>query len=304
MNLAGELVVTNARFDQLADEMRLLFRSGGSIEAGSALAKSLLRAMSQHEDAEATENIEDSFAADRITGIIGNDGGSEEGAALRRGWMERGRRVSGQVSETVDQLARLSRNIQQAVLETRMIPIGPLFNRFRRTVRDIALKQGKPVRLELEGEMTELDKRMVDELGDPMVHLIRNALDHGIESADARAHSGKALEGLIKLRAYHQSNHVVIEISDDGAGIDAARVRARALERGLATESEFANDARPGSLRLHLARPDSARRRKSATFLGAASEWTSYGTALRRLGALWNSTANRVWAARYRFVFL
>lgn len=239
MNLAGELVVTNARFDQLADEMRLLFRSGGSIEAGSALAKSLLRAMSQHEDAEETESIEDSFGADRITGIIGNDGGSEEGAALRRGWMERGRRVSGQVSETVDQLARLSRNIQQAVLETRMIPIGPLFNRFRRTVRDIALKQGKPVRLELEGEMTELDKRMVDELGDPMVHLIRNALDHGIESADARAHSGKALEGLIKLRAYHQSNHVVIEISDDGAGIDAARVRARALERGLATESEL-----------------------------------------------------------------
>ena len=184
-------------------------------------------------------DVENAFGADRITGILGNDGGSEEGAALRRGWMERGRRVAGQVSETVDQLARLSRHIQQAVLETRMIPIGPLFNRFRRTVRDIAVKQGKPVRLELEGEMTELDKRMVDELGDPMVHLIRNALDHGIESAESRSRSGKALEGLIKLRAYHQSNHVVIEISDDGAGIDAAKVRARAFERGLGTESEL-----------------------------------------------------------------
>ena len=97
--------------------------------------------------AEEDEEIQETFGADRITGIVGNDGGSEEGAALRRGWMERGRRVSGQVSETVDQLARLSRNIQQAVLETRMIPIGPLFNRFRRTVRDIAVKQGKPVSL-------------------------------------------------------------------------------------------------------------------------------------------------------------
>lgn len=239
MNLAGELVVTNARFDQLADEMRLLFRSGGSIEAGSPLAESLLRAMSPAGNGEEIEDIQQHFGAERITGIVGNDGGSEEGAALRRGWMERGRRVSGQVSETVDQLARLSRNIQQAVLETRMIPIGPLFNRFRRTVRDIAVKQGKPVRLELEGEMTELDKRMVDELGDPMVHLIRNALDHGIEAAETRQRSGKSLEGLIKLRAYHQSNHVVIEISDDGAGIDAARVRSRALERGLATESEL-----------------------------------------------------------------
>jgi two-component system chemotaxis sensor kinase CheA len=237
MNLAGELVVTNARFDQLADEMRLLFRSGGSIDAGSPLAESLLRAMSQHDPG--TADIQDAFSGNRITGIIGNDGGSAEGAALRRGWMERGRRVAGQVSETVDQLARLSRNIQQAVLETRMIPVGPMFNRFRRTVRDIAIKQGKQVVLELEGEMTELDKRMVDELGDPMIHLIRNALDHGIESTETRVLNGKPPQGLMRLRASHQSNHVVIEITDDGAGIDATKVRARALERGLATESEL-----------------------------------------------------------------
>ena len=223
MNLAGELVVTNARFDQLADEMRLLFRSGGSIEAGSPLAESLLRAMAHHGDTHASEDVQGGFAGERITGIIGNDGGSEEGAALRRGWMERGRRVTGQVSETVDQLARLSRSIQQAVLETRMVPIGPMFNRFRRTVRDIAMKQHKQVSLDLEGEMTELDKRMVDELGDPMVHLIRNSLDHGIESTDVRLRRGKPAEGLIQLRAYHQSNHVVIEIEDDGAGIDAAK---------------------------------------------------------------------------------
>jgi two-component system chemotaxis sensor kinase CheA len=240
MNLAGELVVTNARFDQLADEMRLLFRSGGSIEAGSPLAESLLRAMARYGGTvEGMESVQDAFAGKRITGIVGDDGGSQEGAALRRGWMERGRRVASQVSETVDQLARLSRSIQQAVLETRMVPIGPMFNRFRRTVRDIAMKQNKDVLLELDGEMTELDKRMVDELGDPMIHLIRNAVDHGIEPAAVRVRSGKPPEGLIRLRAYHQSNHVVIEIQDDGAGIDVAKVRVRALQRGLASEAEL-----------------------------------------------------------------
>ena len=241
MNLAGELVVTNARFDQLADEMRLLFRSGGSIEAGSPLAESLLRAMNQF----GSESPTDEASADPprqasvISGMVGTDGGSEEGAALRRGWMDRGRRVAGQVSETVDQLARLSRSIQQAVLETRMVPIGPMFNRFRRTVRDISMKQKKQVGLALEGEMTELDKRMVDELGDPMIHLIRNALDHGIESPEDRVRAGKSPDGLVRLRAYHQSNHVVIEIEDDGAGIDPDKVRRRALDRGLATESEL-----------------------------------------------------------------
>jgi two-component system chemotaxis sensor kinase CheA len=239
MNLAGELVVTNARFDQLADEMRLLFRSGGSIDAGSPLAESLLRALSRYHGNPDANDLQDAITANRGSGIIGNDGGSAEGAALRRGWIDRGRRVASQVSETVDQLARLSRNIQQAVLETRMIPVGPMFNRFRRTVRDIALKQGKQVVLELEGEMTELDKRMVDELGDPMIHLIRNALDHGIESTETRLKNGKPAQGLMRLRASHQSNHVVIEITDDGAGIDAEKVRARAFERGLATENEL-----------------------------------------------------------------
>ncbi len=239
MNLAGELVVTNARFDQLADEMRLLFRSGGSIDAGSPLAESLLSALARNGSVDGFDDGTDTFAGDRITGIVGNDGGSEEGAALRRGWMDRGRRMAGQVSETVDQLARLSRGIQQAVLETRMVPIGPMFNRFRRTVRDIAIKQNKRVTIEVEGEMTELDKRMVDELGDPMVHLIRNAVDHGIESSEQRSRIGKPHEGLVRLRAYHQSNHVVIEIQDDGAGIDAEKVRLRALERGLASQAEL-----------------------------------------------------------------
>jgi two-component system chemotaxis sensor kinase CheA len=220
MNLAGELAVTNARFAQLADEMRLLFRAGGSIDAGSPLAESILQILSR---------------GSTSTGLVFGGDGVDEEQAYRRGWMERGRRVASQVGETVDQLARLSRSLQHAVLETRMVPVGPLFTRFRRIVRDLSLKQGKQVRLELEGENTELDKRMVDELGDPMVHLIRNALDHGIESPAKRSATGKPEEGVIRLRAFHQSNNVVIEISDDGNGIDAAKIRTRAAERGLAT---------------------------------------------------------------------
>ncbi len=226
MNLAGELAVTNARFAQLADEMRMLFRAGGSIEAGSPLADSLMMMLGES----------DTHSSSFHSGLplIGGDGGDDDNA-YRRGWMERGRRVASNVSETVDQLARLSKSLQHAVLETRMVPVGPLFGRFRRIVRDLSLRQGKQVRLELEGESTELDKRMVDELGDPMVHLLRNSLDHGIEDPARRRARGKAPEGVIRLRAFHQSNNVVIEISDDGAGIDAGKIRERALERGLAT---------------------------------------------------------------------
>ncbi len=223
MNLAGELAVTNARFAQLADEMRLLFRAGGSIESGSPLAHSLMAMLDDGDDSRFADSM-----------VMGRDGGDDD-SSYRRGWMERGRRVASNVSETVDQLARLSKSLQHAVLETRMVPVGPLFGRFRRIVRDLSLRQGKQVRLELEGESTELDKRMVDELGDPMVHLIRNSLDHGIESPEKRIASGKSAEGVIRLRAFHQSNNVVIEIRDDGAGIDASKIRKRAFERGLAT---------------------------------------------------------------------
>ncbi len=227
MNLAGELAVTNARFAQLADEMRLLFRAGGSIEAGSPLADSLMMMLGETDTNPANANHSG-------LPMIGGDGGDDDNS-YRRGWMERGRRVASNVSETVDQLARLSKSLQHAVLETRMVPVGPLFGRFRRIVRDLSMRQGKQVRLELEGESTELDKRMVDELGDPMVHLIRNSLDHGVESPEKRLARGKPAEGVIRLRAFHQSNNVVIEISDDGAGVDATRIRQRALERGLAT---------------------------------------------------------------------
>jgi two-component system chemotaxis sensor kinase CheA len=94
---------------------------------------------------------------------------------------ENGRHCIGQLSEAIDQLSRVSHSLQRGVLDTRMVPVGPLFNRFKRVVRDLSQQRGKKVHLVLRGETTELDKRMIDELGDPLVHLVRNAIDHGLE---------------------------------------------------------------------------------------------------------------------------
>jgi two-component system chemotaxis sensor kinase CheA len=116
-----------------------------------------------------------------------------------------------------------------------MVPVAPLFNRFKRVVRDIALELGTKVRLELRGEKTELDKRMIDQLGDPLVHLVRNAIDHGIEPADVRARRGKPETGTIALEAAHSGNNVYITVRDDGGGLNAEKIRQRIVERGLAT---------------------------------------------------------------------
>jgi two-component system, chemotaxis family, sensor kinase CheA len=135
--------------------------------------------------------------------------------------------------EAVGAMERNTRELHERVMAVRMLPVGSLFQRYARTVYDIAQSTGKKIRLEIDGEETEIDKSMLEQLGDPLTHLIRNAADHGIESREQRAAAGKAEEGVIHLRAFHHSGKVVIEVSDDGAGIDQARVYAKAVERGL-----------------------------------------------------------------------
>lgn len=154
-------------------------------------------------------------------------------------WQE-GQRRYGELVESVDQLTRVVDSLQRGVLGTRMVPIGPLFGRFRRSVRDIAHELGKQVTLELVGEQTELDKRMIDELGDPLVHLVRNAVDHGIEPAEVRVARGKPGVAILRLEASHRGNEVVIAIVDDGGGIDVGRIRERAVARGLVTAERAA----------------------------------------------------------------
>jgi two-component system, chemotaxis family, sensor kinase CheA len=135
--------------------------------------------------------------------------------------------------EAVAAMERNTRELHERVMAVRMMPVGSLFQRYQRTVYDIAHTTGKQIRLEISGEETEIDKSMLEQLGDPLTHLIRNAADHGIELAGTRLEAGKTEEGVIHLRAFHRSGRVVIEVSDDGAGIDQARVYAKAVERGL-----------------------------------------------------------------------
>ena len=135
--------------------------------------------------------------------------------------------------ESVAAMERNTRELHERVMAIRMLPVGTLFQRYVRVVYDIAHATGKQIELVVLGGETEIDKSMLELLGDPLTHLIRNAADHGIETAAARTAAGKPAKGTIHLRAFHRSGRIVIEVADDGAGIDPARVRAKAVERGL-----------------------------------------------------------------------
>ncbi|MFY9399556.1 MAG: chemotaxis protein CheA [Desulfomonilia bacterium] len=134
------------------------------------------------------------------------------------------------VSEEVE---RLAAELRDNAMGIRMLPIGTTFARFKRLVRDLSTELGKEVNFTTSGEETELDKTVIDRLGDPLVHLIRNSIDHGIESPEERRAAGKPVEGTIRLRAEHSGAHVLISVSDDGAGLDTEAIRAKAIEKGL-----------------------------------------------------------------------
>jgi len=135
--------------------------------------------------------------------------------------------------ESVAAMERNTRELHERVMGIRMLPVGTLFQRYARSVYDIAQATGKQIALATSGEETEIDKSMLEMLGDPLTHLIRNAADHGIEPPEARTAAGKPAEGTIRLRAFHRAGRVVLEVEDDGAGIDPERVRRKAVERGL-----------------------------------------------------------------------
>ena len=140
--------------------------------------------------------------------------------------------------EAVHQLDRVSDGIQKCVMDTRMVPIGPLFARFKRVIRDISRTNGKEIRLVIRGENTELDKRMIDELGDPLIHIVRNSADHGIELPEVRVAAGKPAEGTVTLDAMHRGNSIVIQIKDDGKGLDSSKIRAKAVQKGMMSQTE------------------------------------------------------------------
>jgi len=140
------------------------------------------------------------------------------------------------------QLARHTRELQESVMGIRMLPIASVFNRFPRMVRDISQKLGKQVKLELVGEQTELDKTVLEKIGDPMVHLVRNAIDHGLETPDKRRAAGKGDTGTLTLAASHRGGNIVVEVSDDGAGLNRDAIVAKAVQRGLIANGEGMSD--------------------------------------------------------------
>jgi two-component system chemotaxis sensor kinase CheA len=138
-----------------------------------------------------------------------------------------------ELQEAAELMNRLVEDVRDSALQLRMVQIGATFNKFQRVVRDVSKELGKDIRLEVSGAETELDKTVIEKIGDPLTHLVRNSMDHGIESAQVRLARGKPAHGTLKLNAYHDSGSIVIEISDDGAGLNTARNEAKELEPGL-----------------------------------------------------------------------
>jgi len=142
----------------------------------------------------------------------------------------------------LSQLSRNTRELQESVMQIRMLPIGFAFNRFPRLVHDLSRKLGKKVELKLQGESTELDKTVLEKIGDPLVHLVRNALDHGLETPERRLAAGKSDTGTLELGAFHESGNIIIEVRDDGAGLNRSRIMQKALDRGLVSSDQELTD--------------------------------------------------------------
>lgn len=142
----------------------------------------------------------------------------------------------------VEQMERNLRELQERVMAVRMLPVGTVFKRFPRVVRDLAKECGKAVTLQIKGEETELDKTVIERISDPMTHLIRNAVDHGIEPPDRRLAQGKPAEGRIQLNAFHQGGSIIIEVADDGRGLDRSKILKKAVEQGLISGDESLSD--------------------------------------------------------------
>lgn len=235
MNLAGQLVINRARFGQI----------GAKLKGFSAIKSTLNTVASAQRGASRLAiGMEECFGsqpspeADELRMIAAQMRDDLESLQHDLGQLTHMRTALNDLSEAVHQLDRVSDGIQNTVMDTRMVPIGPLFMRFKRVVRDLTRTSNKQIELVISGESTELDKRMIDELGDPLIHLIRNSADHGIESPDDRIAAGKNPQGTITLNAFHRGNRIVIQITDDGKGLDADRILAKAIAKGLVKESD------------------------------------------------------------------
>lgn len=236
MNLAGELVINRAQLTQVSQRIKRAIEGQRAIQSlGNTLHMvDAVAAVTTRFAGKTAQGAELATLQGQIQRIRGDlQELHEEVTSLLQV-----RSTINELAASLHQLDRITDGIQQSVMETRMVPIGPLFARFKRVVRDITRVNGKQIQLVIQGEKTELDKRMIDELGDPLIHMVRNAADHGIEPPEARTAAGKPREGTITLSAFHRGNTIVIEVSDDGRGLDAERILRKAIEKGLVSEAE------------------------------------------------------------------
>jgi two-component system chemotaxis sensor kinase CheA len=156
-----------------------------------------------------------------------------------------------QLKDGLDQLERHTRELQESVMLIRMVPISFAFNRFPRMVHDLSVKLGKKIELQMSGENTEVDKTVIEKIGDPLVHLVRNSLDHGIESPAVRLDAGKQESGIIELNAYHKGGSIIIEVKDDGCGLPKEKILSKAIEHGIVTEDDDLSDRQINELIFH-----------------------------------------------------
>ncbi len=188
-------------------------------------------AASHHSVADTTIRVDVSLL-DRLMNLVG------ELVLARNQVLQFGERGNTALNAATQRLNLITTELQEGVMKTRMQPIGNVWSKFPRVVRDLAQTCGKQIRLEMEGEGTELDKTIIEAIKDPLTHLVRNSVDHGIETPEARAAKGKAPEGRLALRAYHEGGQVNIEIIDDGAGVDPERVKSKAVQKNLLTAAQ------------------------------------------------------------------
>lgn len=235
MNLTGQLVISKARFAELCEQLKSLVGRKQLLHCLDGLENRLATMVGDMEARETPflKNHVESMRRDLKT--------------IRSALQEivASRTVVHDLGEAVHQLGRVSDGIQKSVMDTRMVPVGPLFRRFKRVIRDITRSNGKDIRLVIRGEKTELDKRMIDELSDPLIHMVRNSADHGIESPQERQAAGKPPQGVVTLDAFHQGNQICIQVRDDGRGLDAEKLKEKAVRKGLLTAEEAARMA-PG----------------------------------------------------------
>jgi two-component system, chemotaxis family, sensor kinase CheA len=240
MNLAGELVITKARFVAITRGLEELFRGSSAQTLASDTRERLDGITKGLESLAAFKTPSTGASVDRWSSQVRRLHDNFRAIQHELELICEAREQIKALSETIHSLGRVSDGLQKGVLDTRMVPIGPLFERFRRVIRDLGVSSGKEVALRIGGEKTELDKRMIDELSDPLIHIVRNAVDHGLELPRDRESAGKPRVGTVSLLASHRGNSVLITASDDGRGIDYERIRRTIVTKGLTSHAEAA----------------------------------------------------------------